>query len=149
MAQTLTIGGINQVAYLKHQSVTMKRRTADFALVSPAHVPAVGQIVVMSSTNPTGYWAGTVVSVMVTDTVELGEDILVTISATNTAPLEETDAPFDVSDTPDYASSFPYKHLTTKTVKNLDGTTEVSGSFTLYEAGLNPGHRFLLTSANH
>ena len=147
MAQTLTIGNTNQVAYLKSQSITMKRRTADFALVSPVVIPAVGNIVVMS--GATGYWSGTVVSVMITDTVEKGTGILVTISATNTAPQNVTDAPFDVSDTPDYASSFPYKHLMTRTVTNIDGRTEVSGSFTIYESGLNPGHRFLLTSANH
>lgn len=144
MALALTVGAVDQTEFIAAQSMSLKFNTFDFALFDPATIPDVDDVVTL--TDPA--WAGTVRSVTITDTVELGAHITVAIAAVNEDELAGDTAPFGLSDEPDDAATFGYAHLSIKVAHNSDDTTETSGTLTCFEPGLLPGMAFELTSAN-
>ena len=144
MATTLTIGAVDQTAFIGHQSMTCKLNTLDLTLVDPATVPALGDAVAL--TDPT--WAGTVVKVGTTDPVDRAGHVFVKIAATNSAAALASAAPFGLSDAPDNSTTYGYRGLSVETQANQDGTTTVHGACTIQRAGLWPAMTFLLTSAN-
>jgi len=146
MALALTIGGVTQTSYIKHQSMTLKFNTFDLALQNPATVPAVGDAVALTDTGLS--WSGTVASVQITDTVERGTNKLVSIAATNEDTAGASAASFGLSDVPNNSTTYGYSHLTTKTTVDRDGNTTTTGSLTTYHFGIWPAQTFALTSAN-
>lgn len=145
MALTLTIGGTDQSAYIRAQSMSLKLATFDLTLVDPAVMPVLDDAVEL--TDPA--WSGTVKAVEISDAVERGAHVFVRITAGNDATPGGGDAPFGLSDTPDNATTFGYRRLITREVHNLDDTVETSGSCTVFEPGLEPGQTLAITSANH
>lgn len=86
---------VNQTAYLKDGSQSIKQNTYDFELIDPATVPSLGDPVVL--TNPT--WSGRVVSITLSDIVDIASGHKrVGIAATNTTTASATTAPGDLSD---------------------------------------------------
>ena len=105
MATTLTIGAVDQTAFVGHQSMTCKLNTLDLTLVDPVTVPALGDAVAL--TDPT--WAGTVVKVGTTDPVDRAGHVFVKIAATNSAAALASAAPFGLSDAPDNSTTYGYR----------------------------------------
>lgn len=145
MALSLVIGATTQTSFIRHQSMTLKLNTLDVALIGPSTIPAVGDAVAM--TNPT--WAGTVSSVEITDTVEKGTSKHVHIAATNEDAAAASAAPWGLSDAPNNSTTYGYQNLSTKVTLDREGSTDTTGSCTIFQSGLTAGMTFQLTSANH
>jgi len=144
VATTLTIGVVDQTAFIQHQSMTCKLNTLDLTLVDPATTPQLGDAVTL--TEPT--WAGTIVKVGTTDPVDRQGHVLVKIAATNQDTAAASAAPFGLSDDPDNSTTYGYRGLTIESQANQDGTTTLHGSCTIQQSGLWPAMTFELTSAN-
>ena len=142
---SVTIGGNDQTRKVIFGSATLKLNTFDFALLDPAIVPALGDIVVL--TTPT--WTGTIVSIGTSDPVErvTGHQV-VTISATNTDTAGASAGPWGLSDAPDNNTTYGYYGLSVKQTQNLDGTVLTAGKCGIYATGLWPLMTFNLTSSN-
>lgn len=145
MSYALEIAGNDLTDYIRDQSITSKVNTLDLALIDPPYPPLVGDEIHQSDPD----WDGFVVRVVITDTVERGSSTLFTVSAVNSDPLVTAASPFDLSDNPNYSTTFPWRELSTETVRNTDGSTDITGRCTVFEPGLRAGQTIELTSVNH
>lgn len=134
-----------QTNYVKFGSVELKLNTADFALIDPVTVPALGDAVAFS--NPT--WAGQVTARTLADIVDIASGHkLITIAATNTSAAPGGAAPWNLSDVPNGTTLRAYSSLSVRTARNQDGTITTYGTCIVYDTGLVPGMTITVTSGN-
>jgi len=131
------VANVDFTSYLLHDSITVKVNALDFALHNPPiGSPALGAPVTL--TNPA--WAGTVVSTMSSDPVDLSNGIQwVSVTATNTNALLPDTAPFDLSDVPTTTPLGVYQAEDGSTFELEDGTDFAPGNYEL-EGALSYGY---------
>src|ERR1035437_9904599 len=143
MSLTLTVGATNQTAYILADSLSLRLTTFDFGLIDPAVIPALGNTVTLASPA----WTGSVTSVSQADP-DRGAHKFISITATNATVASASAAPFGLSNAPNGSTTYGYQGLTVRHTTNSDGTTQLNGSLTLFQAGLWPAMTFQLTSPN-
>ena len=92
MTLSVTVGAVNQTAFVMLHRMTLRFNSLDVALKNPATTPALGNTVTL--VDPA--WTGTVVSVNTTDATKAYK--IVTVTATNTDTASASAGPFGLSD---------------------------------------------------
>lgn len=152
MALSLTIAGVDRVANLQHGSMRLSttadghQGVLDFTLVD--FKPADNDTVVVAD-GATTFYDGNVRSITV-DEVKVGhyfcgvacQDDAVAFGSLGAAPWE-------LSDTPNLTTTFPYLSLKMTTASPNSAGTSTTGTITTRKAGLAAGQQLTVTSANH
>lgn len=140
---TVRVAGVDQSAYLRADTLTMRLGSFDFMLSAPAVAPVVGDLVFVLEPA----WDGQVVSVTKTYTVPLpNATASYQVTATNSKLAYASPAPFGLSDVPDRATTYPYRDLVI-TTEATDSGPATRGICTIFFEGLWPAMTFTLTSA--
>ena len=153
MALAVTIDATDQVSYLKDKSLSIKttadasQGVADLTLIDPVVMPAVGDAISIDD-GATNYHTGTVRSVGLS---EYKDSVFVKVSSQDdyvASGVPDT-APFDLSDSPNYSTTYPYQNLALVT-RNLDAAGEqTTGSCTVFQPGLAVNQNVHVTSTNY
>lgn len=169
----------DQSAYIEYGSIAVKLNTLDFALIDCPVPIQNSSTVTLSSPGDFPDWSGTVARVEAADLVDLQTGhSLQRITATNSAMLNFTSAPFDLTDNPvanvddiwqlengdlfelengsgnwlleDSIEQAGYAGLSiiTQNGSTAPATLTTIGTLRCYQAGLWPGMTFKLTSSN-
>jgi hypothetical protein len=134
------VGGVDQTSHVQDRTLGLKLHTADFTLIDPATMPVLHDSVGVDTPE----WHGRV------STVESypfkaasgTEHHYVKVTATNKVVAASDTAPFGLSDTPDYSTTYPFKDLVV--IRTLADQTDLSTAElrvqgTIYQPGLVPG----------
>ncbi len=144
---TVTVGGTDQTAFIQHKTLYWKLKSLDFTLIDPADNPSLHDIVTVDVPD----WHGRVSTVQSHPFRSANGDDhrYVDVTCTNKHVAVDDTAPFDLSDSPNYTTTFPYKDFTK--IDTLADQTDLSTAehrarATVYEPGLLPGMTIGITS---
>ncbi len=145
---TLTVNSIDQTDYIHAKTLGFRLKTLDFTLIDPATDPALHNVVSLDEPE----WHGRVSTIESTPfKAANGDDHrYVKVTATNKHVAPDDTAPFGLSDTPDYATTFPYKDpvfIHTLADQTDLATAEFRVQATIYEPGIIPGMTVFITNA--
>ncbi len=145
---TLTVGGIDQTAFIHNKTLSMRLQSLDFTLVDPATTPDLHDVV--SVDDPEWHGRVSTIESYPMRTASGDDHRWVKITCTNKHVALTATTPFALSDAPNYTTTFPYKdfgYIQTLADQTDLATAEHRAVGIVYEPGLLPGMIVDVTSA--